>query len=96
MKELPKVFASPIAKKINNYQEMYRGSKGEYKYNPEEVNKKINKIFASLNHVYKSRVRITLDDKEIEEEIVGKTNMYLLTIDGKKIKITDIIDINLI
>ena len=31
--------------------------------------------------------------KVIDEVIVGKTSIYLLTIDNKKIKITDIIDI---
>ena len=55
--------------------------------------KKINEIFGSLNHVYKSRVRITMNDGIIEEQIVGKTNINLLTIDNKLIKITDILDI---
>ena len=35
----------------------------------------------------------TEQDKVIDEVIVGKTSIYLLTIDNKKIKITDIIDI---
>ena len=38
-------------------------------------------------------VRITMDDGIHEEEIVGKTNINLLTIDNKLIKITDILDI---
>ena len=58
-----------------------------------KINKKINEIFGSLNHVYKSRVRITMNDGIHEEEIVGKTNINLLTIDNKLIKITDILDI---
>lgn len=62
-------------------------------YNPKDINKKINEIFGSLNHVYKSRVRITMNDGIIEEQIVGKTNINLLTIDNKLIKITDILDI---
>lgn len=34
-----------------------------------------------------------MDDGIHEEEIVGKTNINLLTIDNKLIKITDILDI---
>lgn len=34
-----------------------------------------------------------MNDGIIEEQIVGKTNINLLTIDNKLIKITDILDI---
>lgn len=93
MNKLPNVFASPINKKLNNYQDMYRSDKKVKLYNPKDINKKINEIFGSLNHVYKSKVRITMTDGVKEEEIVGKTNTNLLTIDNKLIKITDILDI---
>ena len=93
MNKLPNVFASPINKKLNNYQDMYRSDKKVKSYNPKDINKKINEIFGSLNHVYKSKVRITMSDGIKEEEIVGKTNINLLTIDNKLIKITDILDI---
>lgn len=93
MNKLPNVFASPINKKLNNYQDMYRSDRKVKSYNPKDINKKINEIFGSLNHVYKSKVRITMSDGIKEEEIVGKTNINLLTIDNKLIKITDILDI---
>jgi hypothetical protein len=93
MNKLPNVFASPINKKLNNYQDLYRSDSTTKSYNPKDINKKINEIFGSLNHVYKSRVRITMNDGIIEEQIVGKTNINLLTIDNKLIKITDILDI---
>lgn len=93
MNKLPNVFASPINKKLNNYQDMYRSDRKIKSYNPKDINKKINEIFGSLNHVYKSKVRITMSDGIKEEEIVGKTNINLLTIDNKLIKITDILDI---
>ena len=93
MNKLPNVFASPINKKFNIYQDLYRSDRAIKSYNPKDINKKINEIFGSLNHVYKSRVRITMDDGIHEEEIVGKTNINLLTIDNKLIKITDILDI---
>ncbi len=93
MNKLPNVFASPINKKLNNYQDMYRSDRKVKSYNPKDINKKINEIFGSLNHVYKSKVRITMSDGIKEEEIVGKTNINLLTIDNKLIKITNILDI---
>ena len=89
----PRVFANPINKKIDNVQDLFRSDKESRSINPVDVNKKINEIFASRNHVYKSKVKITLKDKVIEKEIVGKTNINLLTLDGSLIRITDIVDI---
>ena len=89
----PRVFANPINKKIDNVQDLFRSDKESRSINPVDVNKKINEIFASRNHVYKSKVKITLKDKVIEKEIVGNTNINLLTLDGDLIRITDILDI---
>ena len=89
----PRVFANPINKKIDNVQDLFRSDKESRSINPVDVNKKINEIFASRNHVYKSKVKITLKDKVVEKEIVGKTNLNLLTLDGDLIRITDIVDI---
>ena len=91
--EKPRVYANPINKKIDNVQDLFRSDKDSRSINPVDVNKKINEIFASRNHVYKSKVRITLKDAVVEKEIVGKTNIYLLTLDGNLIRITDILDI---
>lgn len=93
MNKLPNVFASPIDKKLNNYQDMYRSSQNNVVYNPKDINKKINEIFASNNHVYKSKVKITTKNGILDEVIIGKTNTSLLTLDNKQIKITDILDI---
>ncbi|MBE6139957.1 MAG: hypothetical protein E7172_00210 [Firmicutes bacterium] len=94
MNKLPKVFVNPIEKKINNYQESFYGNlRKERKVNYNDLIKKINEIFASKNHVYKSKVKITLKDNVVEEIIVGKTNANILTIDGKLISINEIIDI---
>ena len=89
----PRVFANPINKKIDNVQDLFRSDKESRSINPVDVNKKINEIFASRNHVYKSKVKITLKDAVVEKEIVGKTNINLLTLDGNLIRITDIVDI---
>ena len=92
--EKPRVYANPINKKIENVQDLFRSDNiVSNKKNPVDINKKINEIFASRNHVYKSKVRISLKDKTFDAEIVGKTNLNLLTIDGKLISIPDIVDI---
>ena len=90
--EKPRVFANPINKKIDNVQELFQSNK-DRGVNPVDVNKKINEIFASRNHVYKSKVKITLKERVIDTDIVGKTNINLLTLDGSLIRITDIVDI---
>lgn len=92
-KKLPSVYASPINKKIDNTQDLYysaltRNNPKEYSLN--EIIKKINDIFNSPNHVYKSRVVITTSNNALEEIIVGRTANSILTIDGKVIKISDI------
>jgi len=94
MKELPKVFANDFNKDLNNTQELFYGSERQTK-NRNDINiiKKINNIFASPNHVYKSKVKITYKDRDEIHTIVGKTNINLVTIEGNMIKIVDIIDI---
>lgn len=94
MNDLPKVFANKIDKEIKNVQEIYYGeSRNIIKRDPLTVNRKINDIFASTNHVYKSKVKISLDDKVIERTIVGKSQTNLITIDGELISIASILDI---
>jgi len=94
LKELPKVFANEIDKDINNTQELfYGGIRSIKKTDGESIIKKINNIFSSPNHVYKSKVKITYKDRDEIHTIVGKTNINLVTIEGNMIKIVDIIDI---
>ena len=94
MKDLPSVSAFPIEKKLDNSQERFYGTSEEL-IPSKKVNvvAKINQIFASNNHVYKSRVRIKLKNDTQERTIIGKTSTELLTMTGEKIKIVDIIDI---
>ena len=92
MKELPKVSAFPINRKLNNFQESFYGKEERHTYKGNIVNK-INDIFSSSSHVFKSRVRIYLKDDIIERTIIGKTGTDLLTLSGEKVRITDILDI---
>lgn len=94
-KDLPNVFANPLDKNISNFQEVYysENKKEDRNVSVDSILTKINKIFASPHHVYKSRVKITTNNGVLEKDVVGKTNGSLLTIDGESIKIIDILDI---
>lgn len=93
-KELPKVFANKIDKKINNSQDIFyeEEKKGEIN-DVRNIGRKISDIFNSSNFVYKSKVRITTYDKTFTKTIVGRKNNYLLTMDNEAINIDNILDI---
>ena len=96
-KNLPRVFANPINRNINNNLDYYVSkpeSLNVREVKEENVLIKINEIFVSPNHVYKIKVLVKLSDNtEREIVIVGKTNTYLLTLNGNKLRINDIIHI---
>lgn len=94
--ELPKVYANNISKKLNNTQELFYGNRNERltsNLSTNEIIKKINEIFNSPNHVYKSTVLITINGKEEEKVIVGKNSNSLFTLEGEVININFINDI---
>ena len=91
-KELPKVYAVPITKKINNNEEMYF-SEGNNRSLKEEKGVSItdiNKIFNAKDHVYKSKVEITTSRETKVYEIVGMSKNSLLTLEGNLIPISEI------
>ena len=92
MKELPKVFVSPIEKKLNNNKDTLYSPLGDRK-STKDILREIDNIFHSKNFVYKSRAKITTKSGVLEETIVGKTGTSLLTMEGKAIPISDITDI---
>ena len=61
-KDLPKVYASPIDKKFTNNNDIYYG-KSTDRTSTVNVFEKINQIFASPYHVYKSNVLIKTRNK---------------------------------
>lgn len=89
-KDLPRVYVNPINKEINNNLDIYY--KGRIKEVPKniDITKKINQIFASTSHVYKSKVRITTENDTFETTIVGKTGSDLLSLNGERIHINNI------
>lgn len=93
-KVLPRVYANPIDKDIRNNTDIYYGKNGEVEKEKNiNVYEKINQIFASVHHVYKSNVLIKTNKGELKTTIVGKSGNYLLTLNGDKINMLDIVDI---
>lgn len=93
--DLPRVFANPINKVLTNNKDVYYSSESpKESVNDIDINRKINEIFSSLHHVYKSNVRIKTDNNEFNTTIVGKSGNNLLTLTGEKININTIEDIN--
>ena len=98
MKQIPKVFANRIDKKLDNNNTYYKGSVDEREIKNEKketisVDQKIQQIFSSPRYVYRAEVEITLLDKTIVKKIIGKNNGNLITIDNELIPISDIKDI---
>jgi len=93
LEKLPKVFAKPIEKEIENNRNMFYSKLLEEKKDRKNILKEIDKIFKSSDFVYKSKVEITTKDGIIETNLVGKNGGSILTLDGKSIRITDIVDI---
>lgn len=91
-KDLPNVFANPIEKDLKNNNDVFY-SNDFRNYKQENIPEKINKIFADVHHVYKSKVKIKTNKGEINTTIVGKSGNYLLTLNGDKINIIDILNI---
>ena len=94
MKDLPRVFPGKVEENMHNTQDIFYGNdRTSIKEDRGSIIKKINDIFASKDHVYKSTVDVILKDKTKRVVIVGKTSTDLITIEGERIKIIDILDI---
>ena len=90
----PSVFANKIDHKLNNNEQVFTSFK-EVRNDHIDVRKKLQEIFNSPKYVYKANVIIKTNDGIIEKTIVGMNNDEILTFDNEKIKIEDILDINL-
>ncbi len=94
-KNLPKVFVVPMDKKLNNNKDIFMSKEESFRKEKEEtidINE-INKIFNSKNHVYKTRVFIKTQKKQEEVDLIGLKKDNLLTLDGKLIPLTEILEI---
>ncbi len=87
--KLPRIYEGSFSYDINKSNDYSLNNKR----NIINVNKKINDIFESRNHVYKSKVRLFSKDGIKDKVIVGKNKNYLITMDGELINISNIDDI---
>jgi hypothetical protein len=101
MKKIPKIYVNKIEKNIDNNKKMYCSFYDDNKKiikNNEEIDyfklqNKINELFRSNDFIYKKKFLIKTNTNELEYTIISKSYDYLLTIEGNKIMIKDIIDI---
>jgi len=100
MKEISKIYVNNI-KKINNNKEVYYSYKDnkEQKDSNIEVNiydmqKRIDALFRSSDFIYKKRFHIKTKYGEKDYDIISKSYDYLLTIDGERIYIDNILEIS--
>lgn len=101
-KKVPKIFVNKI-NKINNNKEVFYSFKNnndfEYEKKEEktinefELQNKIDKLFRTNDFIYKKKFHIKTKYSEGEYTLISKSYDYLLTIEGKRIYIKDIIDI---
>jgi hypothetical protein len=99
MNKLPKIFINKINKKISHNDEVYYSYKDKdditYEHiNINDIRNKIDILFKSNDFIYKKKFHIKTKYSEKDYIIVSKSIDYLLTIDGERINIEDILEIN--
>ncbi len=90
-KELPKVFHQEITKPLHNNEKVFYSS-GNREVKEE---KNVYQLFET-NHIYRTKVKLTLKDKEVEKIVIGRTENNLITFDNEIIAINDIQRIELL
>ena len=101
MKKVPKIFVNNLSKINNNKEVFYSYKDNDFEYEKEEViipneyemQQKINKLFRSIDFIYKKKFHIKTINGEGTYTVISKSYDYLLTIDGEKILIRNIINI---
>ncbi len=97
MKDLPRVFANPIDRSINNNRSYSYGKLENQKPARDErqVLEKIDKLFKNDSTAYSIDCIIKFENNEEKYTIIGKTNNNLVTKTQKLIPIREIFDIEL-
>lgn len=97
MKDLPKVFANPIDRGINNNRSYSYGVLENQGHVRDERNvlSKIDKLFKNDSTLYSIDCIIKFENNEEKYTIIGKTNNNLVTKTQKLIPIREIYDIEL-
>jgi hypothetical protein len=102
MKKLPEIFVNNINKKISHNDEVYYSYKDnntndeiiKKKYSLNEMQNIINDLFKSNDFIYKKKFYIKTTNMEGDFIIISKSYDYLLTIDGERIYIDNILEID--
>mgnify|MGYP004469326433 FL=1 len=100
-KKVPKIFINKIDKVNNNKEVFYSFKNNNFEYekkdniqvNEFDIQNKIDKLFRTNDFIYKKTFHIKTKYSENDYTIISKSYNYLLTIDGSRIYIKDIIDI---
>ena len=91
MEKLPKVFVNPINHNIENVQQKYKSSMSDRNANYKSINiSDVDKILNSSKHIYRSKVKMVIDDESCEKVIISRNGNYIITLDNEKIPITSI------
>lgn len=93
MKKIPKVYVNPINKDIDNEQKYFRSGNINSNYSKGISLCDIDRVLNSNKHVYRSKVRLNINNNYVEKIIVSRSNNYLITIDNEKIPISNIFSI---
>ena len=91
----PGIFVNKIDHKLNNNEKVFSSLRKNYIKENIDVRKKLKEIFNSPKYVYKMDVIIKTKTETLNKTIIGISNDEILTFDNEKIKISDILDINL-
>ena len=91
----PGIFVNKIDHKLNNNEKVFSSLRKNYIKENIDVRKKLKEIFNSPKYVYKIDVIIKTKTETLNKTIIGISNDEILTFDNEKIKISDILDINL-
>ena len=91
----PGIFVNKIDHKLNNNEKVFSSLRKNYIKENIDVRKKLKEIFNSPKYVYKVDVIIKTKTETLNKTIIGISNDEILTFDNEKIKISDILDINL-
>lgn len=101
--KIPKIYVNKLDKQIDNNKKVYYSFYdqkeeiiSEEPLDYMDMQNKISELFKSTDFVYKKKFLIKTKDFEQEFTIISKSFDYLLTINGDKIYIQDIIDIKII
>ena len=90
MKEyLPKVFVSPITKKIDNDQEIFMGNSRDDK----SVSEVLDTLFTPDTYTFRRKFEIKTKNEVLTTSIISRLGNKLLTLDNRYIDILDIISI---